>query len=110
MNNRGFKTTKVIEPYLKVALIIADYTAMRIGEVLNIKWNQIRENGGNEEIFVPKSKTQTKRFVPIHPELSRILHSLPRHGSYVVNDNGSKILSLKKGFNKARELILAAYT
>jgi integrase len=105
VDDRGFKTTKAIEPYLKLALVIADFTAMRIGEVLNIKWKHIRENGGNEEIYIPKTKTQVKRFVPIHPELSRILHSRPRRGSYVVNFKGKKILDLRKGFTKARELV-----
>lgn len=104
-DDRGYKITKTIEPYLKLALVIADYTAMRIGEVLNIKWKHIRENNGNEEIYVPKSKTQMKRFVPVHPELSRIFHSLTRHGYFVVNFRGRKIRSLKKSFNKARDLV-----
>ncbi len=104
MDNRGFKSIKTIEPYLKLALVIADYTAMRIGEVLSIKWVHIRSIDGNESIYVPKTKTQEKRFVPIHPELSRILQGLPRCGPYVVNMNGRKIKSLKVGFNKAREL------
>jgi integrase len=104
VDNRGFKIIKRLEPYLKLALVIADYTAMRISEVLAIKWTHIRNIDGCESIYIPKSKTQTKRFVPIHPELSRILQSLPRRGPFVVNLHGRKIRSLKKGFNKAREV------
>ncbi len=78
VNNRGFKTTWFLEPYLKIALVIADYTAMRISEVLAIKWSHIREIDGELSIYVPKTKTRKKRFVPIHPELMRILNSLPR--------------------------------
>jgi integrase len=104
IDNRGFKIIKTIEFYLKLALVIADYTAMRISEVLAIKWTHIRNIDGNESIYVPKTKTQQKRFVPIHPELSRIIQSLPRRGPFEVNLNGRKIRSLKKGFNKVREL------
>jgi integrase len=104
VDNRGFKITKTIEPYLRLALVIADYTAMRIGEVLNIRWTHIRNIDGNESIYIPKTKTREKRFVPVHPELSRILQSLPHRGHYIVNYRGRKILCLKKGFNKAREL------
>jgi integrase len=103
VNNRGYKFTKCLEPHLKLALVIADYTAMRISEVLNINWAHIRNIDGNESVFVPKSKTQQKRFVPIHPELSRILNSLPRRGPYVINIRGKKIRCLKTGFNNARK-------
>lgn len=102
VDNRGFKITKGIEPYLRLALVIADYTAMRIGEILAIKWSYIRNLDGNESIYIPKSKTKDKRFVPVHQELSRILQSLSHRGSFVVNVRGRKIRSLKKGFNKAR--------
>jgi integrase len=80
VDNRGFKTTRFLEPYMKLALVIADYTAMRISEILAIKWPHIREIDGNQSIYVPKSTTQEKRFVPLHPELMRILQSIPKKG------------------------------
>jgi integrase len=104
VDNRGFKTIKRLEPHLKLALVIADYTAMRISEVLAVKWTHIRNIDGCESIYIAKTKTKQKRFVPVHPELSRILQSLPRRGLFVVNVRGRKVRSLKKGFNKAREL------
>jgi integrase len=103
VNNRGFKTTRFLEQYMKVALVIADYTAMRISEVLAIKWSTIREIDGNQSIYVPKSKTQEKRFVPLHPELWNILQSIPKKGEYIVNKNGRKIGSIRKGFEHARD-------
>lgn len=109
VNNRGFKTTKFMEQYLKIALVIADYTAMRISEILAIKWSHIREIDGNQSIFVPKTKTQEKRFVPLHPELWKILQSLPKKGEFVVNRKGRKISSIRKGFEYAREKVVLAW-
>lgn len=109
VNNRGFKTTKFMEQYLKIALVIADYTAMRISEILAIKWSHIREIDGNQSIFVPKTKTQEKRFVPLHPELWKILQSLPKKGEFVVNRKGRKISSIRKGFEYAREKVGLAW-
>jgi integrase len=101
INNRGYITQKTIEPHLKLALVIADYTAMRISEVLKLKWAHIQ--GHYESIYIPDSKTKKKRVVPIHPELAKILSSMVRISDYVIQYKGNPVASLKKAFGQARE-------
>jgi integrase len=101
VNNRGCIKERGIEPYLKLALVIADYTAMRISEVLNMKWSHIQ--GDYESIFIPETKTQRKRTVPIHPELAKIISSQKGKGEFVVQDRGRRIKSITKAFENARE-------
>jgi integrase len=100
VDNRGFKIQKTIESHLRLALVIADYTAMRISEVLNIRWSNIQ--GDYVSIFVPESKTQKKRSVPIHPELAKILSSVSRKSEYVVQYQGKPVKCLKMSFSNAR--------
>lgn len=101
VNNRGNITEKGVDSHLRLAMIIADYTAMRVSEILAIKWSDFRNDG--TEIFVPKSKTRKKRHVPVHSVLSRILATAPRNSLYVINVDGKPIKRLTKGFEKARE-------
>lgn len=101
VDNRGSITEKGVDFHLRLAMIIADFTAMRRGEILAMKWTDFRNDG--TEIFIPKSKTRKKRHVPVHSMLSRILTTVPRNSLYVVNVNGEPIKSLTKGFEKARK-------
>jgi integrase len=78
-----------IQPHIQLALLIADFTGMRQGEVLNMKWIDVDEI--NCEYLVPESKTDKKRTVPLHPELLKVLKLMPRNSEYVVSWKGSKI-------------------
>jgi integrase len=100
VDNRGFITERSMGLHLKLALVIADYTAMRISEILNTKWRHI--DSDYREIFIPDSKTKKKRSVPIHPELAKILASIPRTCEFVVQYKGKSAQSLKSSFNLAR--------
>lgn len=96
-----YEITRRLDKHVKVALVIADYTAMRISEILRMKWSHIR--GDYETIYVPKSKNMAKRHVPIHAELARILRSIPRESVYVVSHRRRKVDSIRKGFIAARK-------
>jgi integrase len=89
-----------LEHYVRLALVIADYTVMRIGEILTMKWSDVDLDNGT--IFIPKSKNGTKRQVPIHDELKLILNAEKRFGDFVVQKYHKPIKSIRKGFNKAR--------
>ncbi|MBL8026560.1 MAG: site-specific integrase [Fibrobacteres bacterium] len=102
VDNRGFISQKGVAPHLRLALIIADYTGMRIGEILNTKWIDVDIERGH--IFIPDSKNGEKRFVPIHPELTKILKAEKRYCEYVIQHRGRKIcFHIRKGFINALE-------
>jgi integrase len=97
---QGKMRTKGLEHHVRLALVIADYTAMRIGEILSMKWSEVDLDNG--VIFIPKSKNGSKRQVPIHDELKLILAAEKRFGDHVVQKYNKPIQSIRKGFNKAR--------
>jgi integrase len=103
-HNLSFKVMLILQPlgYFRFILVIADYTAMRKGEVLNLKWADVDLEAG--KIYVQESKNGEKREVPVHDELKKILEA-NRNGKseYVVNENGRTIDSIDKGFRAARE-------
>jgi len=66
------------------------YTGMRLGELVNLTWDDIDFDNRllhiqSKEQFTPKSKKP--RSIPINDQLYQILTSLPRRGKYVF-DNG----------------------
>jgi|SRR3989339_334472 len=101
VENNGGAYKKGLDAHTKLALIIADFTAMRIAEILSMKWSDVDlENG---YVFVPLAKNNCKRMVPIHDELRKILlESRTPDSEYVVNFRGRKVDSIRKGFRKAR--------
>jgi integrase len=52
---------------------------MRKGEILSLKWGQIR----NGFIYLEKTKTKTKREIPINEELERLFKEIRKPKSTV---------------------------
>jgi len=100
ISNRGKPVSINVEPHVKLALIICDFTGMRIGEVLAMKWEHIR--GDCDAIFIPESKNQMTRTVPVHPELRKILLSQEQKSDSVVNFRGKRVRCIKTCFNSIR--------
>jgi integrase len=48
-----------MDHHTRLALVTADFTGMRIGEVLDLKWKNVDLINGL--IFVPKSKNGSRR-------------------------------------------------
>jgi len=102
VNNRGTKKLKTMEAHTRLALVIADYTAMRIGEILSVTWKDVNLEEGL--ITVRESKNGYSRLVPIHPELKKILsEEKERFGSVVSFKGTAAMTSISKGFMKARK-------
>lgn len=102
IEDNGGTYKKTMEPHTRLAIIIADYTALRIGEVLKLQWVNIDFETG--KIYVQESKNGEKREVPIHDELKKILESAKDGKSeYVVNENGKPVSYIHKGFRAARK-------
>ena len=63
-------------PYLKDIIVCAVNTGMRRGEILTLKWNQIR----NGFIYLQKTKTKESRQIPINKDLETLLTRLKAQG------------------------------
>jgi integrase len=86
--------------YLKPIVITALHTGMRKGEILSLKWSQVR----NGFIYLTNTKTDQPRQIPINKTLLALFQSLPRHikSDYVFCDrNGRPFGDIRKSFNSA---------
>lgn len=80
------KETPLISTYFRTIL----YTGMRPGEAISLKWEQV--NFKNNVIHVVKTKTKTPRSIPLHPELRKLLNSLPKDFTYVFDSGQNEPL------------------
>ncbi|MBS4035889.1 MAG: tyrosine-type recombinase/integrase [Ignavibacterium sp.] len=74
------------EQYLKDIFTFAFYTGMRIGEILNMKWNWIDTTQNiiiikNSSTF--KSKSKKERIIPIHNKVNEILSRQKQNTAFV---------------------------
>ena len=89
-------------PYLKDFIVIAVNTGMRKGEILSLKWSQIR----NGFIYVDKTKTDEARQIPINHDLEECLNSILKRqqltSQYVFsNEQGGFIKDIRTAFKSA---------
>jgi len=99
-DNRGFKTRVRIRPHVQLALIIADFTAMRMGEIYAMLWDNLNVKDGT--YLIPESKNGDKRVIPIHPDLLKILSGIPHTSESIVAWRGKPIEgSIKHALDKA---------
>lgn len=86
--------------HLKPIVITALNTGMRKGEILKLKWPQIR----NGFIYLHKTKTNESRQIPLNDTLNNLFKSLPVNikSEYVFCDSeGKPYDDIKKSFNHA---------
>jgi integrase len=87
--------------YLRDFIIIATNTGMRKGEILSLKWDQIR----GEFIYLEKTKTDKARQIPINDDLAECFKSIrKRQGlstKYIFCDQNGHIKDIKTAFNAA---------
>jgi integrase len=83
-------------PVIGFAVRLALATAMRRGELLNLRWTDVDSNRG--EITIAMSKNGRSRTIPMSPRARELL-SVPRSGEKVlpITEN-----SLRLGFERAR--------
>lgn len=88
-------------PWLEPAVVLAVETAMRRGELLALRWENV--DFDRLQAHVPETKTGTGRYVPISP---RAYETLWRLGSEQRSDDGRVIGTsaegLKQSFERAR--------
>lgn len=73
------KGRSAMQKYFFPMFMVALYAGLRLGEIIRLKWSDIRDNYFVVEI----TKNNRKRFVPIHPVLNEILAALPKGGEYL---------------------------
>jgi integrase len=96
LNNDEIKRLLENSPtHLRDIIICAINTGMRRGEILNLKWSQIR--GGF--IYLQRTKTKEKREIPINDELEilfkRIKAQRNSKGATVIKLDGNNVIRLE---------------
>jgi integrase len=91
-------------PHLRPFLICALDTGMRLGELLNLCWENVDLDLGI--IRVVKTKTRRNREIPISERLHAVLRSLPQSGEHsqvFLGIDGGPVKSLKEAYGAALE-------
>ncbi len=90
-------------PHLRAMVELAYVTAMRRGEILNLRWNQVDFKHRIILLEAADTKTQEKREVPFDAKLVETLQRVPRTlGSrFVFTFKGKPIKDIKTAFRRA---------
>jgi integrase len=76
----------VDDAQMKRIIVLALCTAMRLGEIMSLRWQDVEFGSGvislkNRNDFT--LKTKRRRLIPLNGTAMRLLSSLPRHSEYV---------------------------
>jgi integrase len=75
---------------VRLMVAILYYTALRISDAAKLTWSVLAENGITVVPQKTRKKKPTPMFIPLHPELRRILESAtPRHVTILSNIGGT---------------------
>ena len=69
----------VVQKNFFLMLVVALLTGLRLGEIIDLKWSDFRE----DFILVRHTKNAKKRFVPVRPEVRQQLNGLAKNSEYV---------------------------
>jgi integrase len=91
---------------LHLVVIMAFYTGMRHGEILNLRWNQIDLSKGSIRLEGVDTKTQRGRLVPLNVTLTALLKDAMQSPvrcttGHIFHRNGQPIKSIRGTFDKA---------
>jgi integrase len=74
---------KNASPEIATCIALSAFCGLRSQEILSLEWSDVDRRPGFVEIAASKSKTQTRRLVPISDNLSRWLAIAPRNAARV---------------------------
>jgi integrase len=87
------------EGRLRNIVLVALNTGMRMGEIFNLRWDQV--DLFNRKILLTRTKTNQNRSIPINDFLFGVLESIERRNEYVFSHASGKPLgSVKISFKK----------
>jgi len=85
--------------HLKDIILIALNTGMRLGEILNLKWEQVDLH--QDYITVIRTKSGKQRKIPINQTVHNLLIDHPRDGIFIFHRDGKPYGAVKTAFNNA---------
>jgi len=98
----------VLPDYKQVAVSVAYYTGLRVGEVLGLKWSQVDLVEGKLSLTPLQTKTETSRVVYLPPDLHPVLlEARRRHEAtypaspWVCQRYGVRLLEIKRCWKQA---------
>jgi len=88
-------------PHIRAIVTVALHTGMRLGEILNLRWQDLDFSSGF--ILVQDSKNGQARQVPMDSMISTLLRSWPRLSDLVFTSvlTGGRIVDVRTGFLNA---------
>ncbi len=93
--------------YAQIAVSIAYYTGLRIGEVLGLEWSQVDLHEGKLALTPLQTKTETPRIVYLPPDLHMVLTEAKRRHEakypacrWVCHRNGHRLLEIRASWYK----------
>jgi integrase len=100
------RLVEALSPSLYLVIIMAYYTGMRRGEILNLRWHQIDLGKGLIRLEGADTKTQKGRLVPINVTLTALLKDAMQSPvrcatGHVFHRNGQPIRSIRGAFDTA---------
>jgi integrase len=82
----AFEARHPVGTKARLALTLLLYTAQRRGDVVRMGWQHVK----GDLIAVRQEKTDAALLIPIHPELARVLASIPRTNlTFLVTERGA---------------------
>jgi len=94
--------------YAQIAVSIAYYTGLRIGEVLGLEWSQVDLHEGKVALTPLQTKTETPRIVYFPPDLHMVLTEAKRRHEakyptcpWVCHRFGKRLLEIRGSWHKA---------
>lgn len=96
------KTPETSTAKVGVAFLFAIETAMRMGEILSLRWENV--NLDNRTAFLPDTKNGTSRTVPLSSRAKHLLEILPRTGNRCFDMESQSVDALFRKL-KARAMI-----
>ncbi len=89
-------------PHTAQVVKMAYYTAMRQREILDLTWDRVDLKNGFVRLKPEDTKTNEGRNIPLHPEVSEMLRSMPRTIHHrVFTRDGRPLTEVKRSFRTA---------
>ena len=86
------KLLAACSPELRRVVLMALKTGMRKSELLFLRWLDV--DFGANLIKIRKSKSGRMRFIPLHPDVLKVLTGLPKGGDYVFAGSSGDALTV----------------
>jgi integrase len=86
---------------LRDAFTLGYYTGMRLGEIRNLKWEDVDLNEGVIRLGQGETKSGNPRIIPLVGELRDMLSMVPRTKSVFVFGNGAPLGQFRKAWQSA---------